>query len=368
MKTTWRKVSIAVALGVLVAAVGAPAQAGCPGSQLLDATFQYMRSNPNWCGEFGCYENDLTDGATWDDAPVTPNMKGVYWHVGNGNPAIGLGNDSGLFAGGFGPNEFWLKQVDIDFDGALYHYPAFISLKLGPQNVVGPPVTWSSPDADGCGPASPTPGAPPAQVCTCMLITDEWAGQGYFATLSARSDQLGNTNFLRGQDYVLAPIPPALVTGSSRDTGTGDVTVQVGLGGTVISGAPDSPAEGVFEADGCGTCLQGFQIFGAIVPRGGAPTDSQFNVLPRADGTPQGVTGYGGQVSVKGDCDPATPQDLFLAVSLVGEGPTPYTTSGRGVMGPGHMRVPCGSNMATPGGRDRGGRGDDSRRDRARVR
>ncbi len=358
MKTTWKKVSIAAVVGLLIAVGGAPAKAGCPGSQLLDATFQYLVSNPNWCGNFGCY--DSASGP-----PVSANMKAVYWDVGTANPAIGLGNDSGLFSGGFAPGNFWIKQVDVDFGGNLYHYPAWISLKLGPPNVVGPPVTWSSPDADGCGPG----GNPPAIRCTCMMITDTWNGVGYFATLSAMSDQLGNTRFLSpgvGFDYFLKPIPPALITGSVRDVASGDVCVSVTLGGA-ISGAPDTPAEGVYAQDGCGSCLQGFQIFGAIVPRGGTPTASQMAVLPRCDGTSQGTVGFGGQVSVRADGNPAADQDLFLTVGIVGEGPTPFTTSGQGALSAKSTRVPLGSNMATPG-RDRGGRGDDSRRSRSTTR
>ena len=361
MKTSWKKISIATVVGLLVAVVGAPVKAGCPGSQLLDATFQYLVSNPNWggaggsatCGGgpplagFGCYASE-------SGPPVSSAMKGVYWAVGSGNPAIGLGNDNGNFRGGFAAGDFWIKQKNGTFVGGVYHYPAWISLNLGDNNVVGPPVTWSSPDADGCGPANP-----PASVCTCMLITDEWAGAGYFATLCAASNPLGNTRFDTGggSAFVLKPIPRPLITSSVRDTLSGDVTLSVGAGN---AGIPDSAAEGVYTSDSCGTGLQGFRVFGAVVPRGGSPTPGQFVELPRADGSPQGNTGYGAQVAVKADCNPASEQDLFLAVQMVGEGATPFKS---GVLSQPSGRVPCGSNLATPG---RGDRGEDPRPDRGR--
>lgn len=355
MKTTLSKVAIAAVAGLVVAAVGAPANAGCPGSQILDATFQYLVSNPNWggaggdgsCAYYGCYDSE-------SGPPVSQGMRGVYWAVGSGNPVVGLGNDSGIFSGGFLATDFWLKQVSVPLTNGLYQYPAWLSLKLGPNYAVGPPVTWSAPDADGCGPA----GSPPAQVCTCFMLTDEWDGAGYFATLCAQSDVLGNTRYDPGQTIRLAPVPQALITSSARDVATGDVTLSVGLRNS--DGNPDSAAEGVYSFDGCPSGLQGFKIFGAIVPRGATPTPGQFVELPRADGTAQGTTGFGAQVAVRGDCNPASEQDLFLAVKVIGEGPTPFTTGTSGAS----ARVPCGANLATPGR----GKGDDPRPDRGRDR
>lgn len=356
MKTTLSKVAIVAVAGLVVAAVGVPANAGCPGSQLLDATFQYMVSNPNWggtaggngsCGSAGCYASE-------SGPPVSPAMRGVFWALGSGNPATGVGNDSGIFTGGFLATDFWLKAGRGTFPLGEYYYQAFLSLKIGPYYTTGAPVTWSAPDADGCGPG----GTPPLISCTCFMLSDVWAGAGYFATVCGKSDQLGNTFMNFGQDIKLAAVPTPKVNTSARDTVSGDVTLSVGLKGG--DGNPDSPAEGVYTiaADGCGSGLAGFRVFGAVVPRNGTPNQAQFVQLPRADGTAQVTTPFGGQVAVKADCNPALDQDLYLATQVVGEGATPFTAlflSGRST------RVPCGANLADPGER-----GDDPRPDRGR--
>ncbi len=355
-------IAISVLTALLALLAPGPVDAGCPGSQLLDATFSYLVSNPSWggaggdgrCGRNGCY-------ATESDPPVSPRMKGVYWSVGTGNPVIGVGNDSGLFSGGFGPGLFWLKQVSSEsaygtgtpFTGGLYHYPAWVSLKLSPPYVTGPPVTWSSPDADGCGPLNP-----PSTVCTCMLLTDEWSDVGYFATLSARSDQLGNTNIDPGQTIRLAPIPRPRIVRSFRVNGGTDVVVSVGLSSDAL---PDTPAEGVYSKDGCPSCLGGFRVFGAVVSRTSSPPpQSAYVELPRADGTPQGDTPFLTTVDIGADCDPLVENVMYLAIQLVGEGAAPFRT---GVVSQASTRIHCG-DLATPDRR----RGDDPRRDRGRDR
>ena len=354
MKTTLSKVAIAAVAGLVVAAVGAPANAGCPGSQFLDATRSYLISNPNWggtsggdgsCGALGCY-------ASQSAPPISSAIRGVFWSVGGGNPATGLGNDSGIFTGGQNATDFWIKNIVANYTNGLYAFPAWMSLKIGYPYVTGAPVTWSAPDVDGCGPS----GTPPAISCTCFMLSDVWNGAGYFATTCARSDQLGNTVFDLGQDLRLAAIPQPGITSSARDQVTGDVTVSVGLKGS--DGNPDSPAEGVYALDGCGSGLAGFRVFGAVVPRNGTPTPGQFVLLPRADNTAQGTTPFGAQVAVRGDCNPALEQDLYLSAQVVGEGATPFTAA---FLGRSSVRVPCGSNMAEPGGR-----GEDPRPDRGR--
>jgi len=226
---------------VAAAAASTTVNAGCPGSRLIDATFHYLVSNPDWggtaggdgsCGYLGCY--DFQSGP-----PVSSSMRGVFWALGSGNPVIGLGNDNGNFRGGFGPGDFWPKQRSQAFTYGVYHYPAWISLNLRDNFDVGPPVTWSSPDADGCGPANP-----PASVCTCMLLSDQWEGVGYFATLGAASNALGNTRFDTGgaSAFRLAPIPTPEVIDHVPDP------VQEVLHFNLRA---NSPTGGRFEKDGC---------------------------------------------------------------------------------------------------------------------
>jgi hypothetical protein len=354
-----RRRQVWVAAAALVAALGTDRiAAGCPGSQILDATFNYLVSNPNWggiaggngsCGTYGCYESQ-------SGPPVSPGMRGVFWALGSGNPIVGLGNDSGIFTGGFTANDFWLKQVSATFyPGGLYHFAAWVSLKLGPSYTVGPPVTWSAPDADGCGPS----GNPPAQVCTCFLLTDQWNNEGYFATLSARSDVLGNTRFDPGQTIRLAPIPRPVIVATSAGPDGGGPQILVAVRPSIAL----TDTGGVYQQDSCGTCLAAYHVFGARVPRGTLPQPgTQFVDLPRANGSAQGDTPLGSLADVRLDCDQLREEDMYLALELIGEGATPFRT---GVLGRLSTRISCGANLAAPErGRDRGSRGDRGRTQR----
>jgi hypothetical protein len=360
MRTTSKKVMIAAAVALVAVALAVPAKAACPIGQGLDTTAASVVSNPDFCGGYGCYE-----GA--GGPLVSPNFKGVFWGLGAANPQVGLGSDSGLFTGGFTPTDQWLHtDTPTPYPGGLYHWPVWISKKDAPAGYHGPGSlpTWSEPIVDGCGPLNLT-----QRNCTCILLTDQWGGTGFFATLSAANEiGSGGTRFpppAAGR-YHLVPIPAPLLTGSSRDLASGDVFAQVTLGG--FAGVPDSPEEGVYANDGCGNCLSGFQIFGAVAPRTGAPPpDAAFQPLPLASGAAQGITGFGGQVSVRADCSPAAEQNLYLKAVLVGEGATPFSTQHQASASGRAMAVPCGNNLATPGGRERGTR-DDGGRERTRSR
>ncbi len=353
MTKTISRIAVVAAAGLAAALGPGTVQAGCPGSQLLDATYSYLVSNPDWggaggdgrCGNNGCYQSD-------SDAPVSPTFRGVFWSLGTGNPVVGVGNDSGIFSGGFLPTDFWIKQSSATFANGLYHYPAWVSLKLGPPYVVGPPVTWSVPDVDGCGPVNP-----PETVCTCMMLTDEYNGAGFFATLSARSDVLGNTNLDPFETIRLAAIPRPVITASSRNPATGDVTFTVTHG--TLTG-------GTFPKDDCGTCLSGFRIYGQVVARGAAaPTARSTGWVPLTDaaGNPQPTTALNGSTSVRADCDPALNQDLYIAVAIVGEGATPFITTH---VSQNSTLVHCGATFADPD--EPGNRLTDPRPDRGRDR
>jgi hypothetical protein len=342
-----------VVTALVIAATLAPGtvDAGCPGSQFIDATYSYLVSNPNWGGSaggtgtcgggLGCY--DSVSGP-----PVSSTMRGVFWALGTGNPVAGVGNDSGTFTGGFLPTDFWIKQVSATFANGLYHYPAWISLKLNAPSGVGPPVTWSAPDVDGCGPLDlSTP------VCTCMMLSDEFNGAGYFVTLSAQDDDLGNTFLDPHETIRLAEIPKAVITASSRNTTSGDVTLTISHNPIVGGTFPQAP---------CPDCLAGFRIYGQIVPRNApAPTARSSGWLPLTDGSgnAQGTTAFGGSATVRADCDPAVAQDLYLALAIVGEGATPFITSH---VSRNSTLIRCGANMAEPGGN----RPSDPRPDRGR--
>jgi len=346
MNTTLSRIAIAAVAGLLVTAVAAPVNAACPGSHFINSNgaFQVI-SNPNWCGTGvgGCY--DANGGP-----PLSPAVRGVFWGVGGADFGGPGGNDSGTFTGGLLPTDFWIQsEGDVYPTAGLYWWGAYITQKNPDTNGPGGPLTWSAAIVDGCG--SNLEGD-----CTCVALSDTWNGQGYFAVLNGPADSQFNTTMNFGQPVHLAPVPSARITNSARDTVSGDVTLSVGLSG---DGHPDSAAEGVYSTPGCPPCLAGYRVFGAVVPRGGTPTAGQFLELPLATGGAQGTNTFGSQVAVRADCTPGTEQDLYLSVQVVGEGagPNPFKAN---FLSAKSTRVPCGSNLATPG------RGEDPRPDRGR--
>jgi hypothetical protein len=334
------KIAIGTALLMMVAAALPPAEAACGSPILLDTRGENLISNPAWCGGggVGCYD-------TQSGPPVSPNIEGVFWSLGTGNPVLGLGDDSGSFSGGLGSGDQWIKQISAPFTNGLYHYPAFATLKDGDYGYQsGNPVNWSLP-VDGCVEANPDP-----DPCTCMLLTDEWNGVGYFAILGAKRSP--NFDLTTGGDIVFAPIPDATIVGSSTDIASADVTVNV---------RADAPTGGNYAKDGC-VCDAGFRVYGNIVTRGSTPPTSRS-----AGWAPlSGVTAFGGTADAVADCDPATEQDLYLGVAVVGANGANAPFENISVSA-NSTRIPCGANLADPGRPGRGGkRGTDPRPDRGR--
>ncbi len=302
-----RSALLATTAAVALAVPFAPAWASCPGNVLLDATQTYLVSNPDWggagsdggCGSFGCY-------AYQSDAPVGPTIRGVFWQLGAGNPIVGQGNDSGAFSGGLATGDSWLKQVSEAFDpGGLYHYPAWVSLNSGPNYNAGPPVTWSDPLVDGCGPTSPG-------ICTCMLLSDQWGGVGYFGMLGAQASATLNTDLDPGTTIRLGVIPAAQLTGQSGNEAEQWIRFDLHV---------DPPLVGRFEKDDC-SCTLGYRILAARTPPGApAPIDrvEGWSVLPLASGQPQPITPFTDTVSVLVDCSDPLLTDVYLAASLVGD-------------------------------------------------
>ena len=354
MKTISR-IAIAAAVVLLVAVTVQPSNAACATPRLLDNIGAYLVSNPNWGGAgatrtcapygYGCYEADSAP-------PISPSFDGVFWGfdtasgLSQSNPAIGLGMDSGGWT-----IENWSKQESADFGGNLYHYAAWLTLPGGLNYVSGNPANWSFP-VDGC-PNDIDPNA-----CTCILVTDQWDGVGYFMIDSANADQIGNFPFggfpadpQGAASMVLAPTPVPEVTMSERDPASGDVTMMINVGSLAGSDYRDA---------GC-DCGLGYIVYQQIVGRGGmAPMDRSIRAggwipAPSATGGAQAVNDFGAQASIKVDCDPAVQQDIYLATALVDEnGLVTDNVSGNS------FRIECGANLAEPNrpDRDRGRSGD----------
>jgi hypothetical protein len=387
MKLT--KIAIGIAVVALLAATMQPAQAACSTPRLLNAFGAYLVSNPNWggsaatggngnCGSFGCYESD-------SDAPVSANLGGSFWAwvdgaADGGDPKFFVGSDNGTWDSGA-----WTMQVSQMFGGGLYHYPAFLSeLNQSGNSSPGLPPNWGRTSAiDGCA-GDVTPSIPNDE-CTCILLTDEWDGVGYFALLSARST--GNGNFEFPDEIIrFAPIPQPSITMSERDDLTSNVTFQVGI--------PGIPAAGDYRQGSC-HCDVGFRVISQLVGREGTPPSGRstctaedyenadpdvfppgtpitdicqglgFDWIPAegAGGGAQAVTPIADQAMVTVSCDPAVQSDLYLSTAFV-------AAAAGGISGPNSsnnsFRLECGANVVEdPTRPDRNqGRSDDAPRGR----
>lgn len=343
MKQT-KRIVMAVAVAALLLAVGGQlANAACPPGETRTFDFRgvYLVSNPNWAGAggtnacapyLGCY--DSVSGP-----PISDNIDGFFWgQGGQPNEAVLTGIDSGTW-----PVRQWVKQASIVFD-ELYHYPAFISANDGDVNGWGQPgsaLSWAGSDLiDDCI-SNITP-AVNFDECHCLLLTDEWDGQGYFAMFSQLSDAGGTfaMNEQQVSTFTMAPIPQPQVTQS--DEANAVVTTLVNV---------PTPTAGDFRSPSC-DCGFGFRVYAAVMPEGGMPPSSRtactqrdvglpyndpgfaaacraagFVWIPALDltGNQQPVTGFDAGRATTGvsvDCgDPALGYDVYLATGLgTGEG------------------------------------------------
>ena len=53
---------------------------------------------------------------------------------------------------------------------------------------------WDAPEIDGTE-------------CTCVLLNDQWRGEGYFGLLAAQVDEFEDFDLPVGSEILLAPIP-----------------------------------------------------------------------------------------------------------------------------------------------------------------
>jgi hypothetical protein len=360
---TFSKIATGAAVVLLLAAMVQPAEAACATARSLETFGAYLVSNPNWGGAggtrtclygYGCYQNDPDGGA--QSPPISADIDGIFWGFdtstlqSQSDPAIGFGMDTG----GWGV-ENWTKQRTADF-GQPYYYPAWMTEDQGVNGTPGNATNWSQP-VDGC-PNDIDPNA-----CTCLLLTDQWDGVGYFLMDSSNSDAIGNFIF---EGYpndpggaataTLAPIPAPAVTMSARDEVTADVTLMVDGG---------SLAAADFRDAGC-DCGVGYIVYQMIVGRGGmAPTDrsiSRGGWMPAmsATGGNQTPTAFGQTATVVVDCDPALQQDLYIATSIVDS--NGYATD---IVSANSLRIECGAQLAEPNRPDRDrGRSADAPRGR----
>jgi hypothetical protein len=384
------RLAIGAAVVLSVAAAVQPAQAACaPPGFTFNSLGAYLVSNPDWCGGDG--------SGCQDAAAVSPNLSGFFWGQTNGNAARLAGTDNGAW-----PVHEWTKSVGIPYAGGTYWYPAFLTVNDYPTNpagVAGYPLNWGSTNIiDGCPSTDITPTIF-ADECSCILLTDQWNGDGYFAILSSKADALGNFPIFQdaGTTVQFAPIPRAEVTESGRIAATGQVSFTVNV---------PPPQGGDYRNPQC-DCGFGFRVYAQVVGEGGmvpadrractqeslfaatgqsiapnSPTFIQacktagFGWVPAVDpaGNPQGFTPFGATRTTSDvlvNCgDPAMGYDVYLSTSLgTNEGPGAVQLSN---VSNNSFQVKCGNyqlaepnrprspealgQSGTPRGRERGGR------------
>lgn len=327
-------VGLTVSLAALCVLAAQPAFAVCGAGGTLrsqDGEFgdSNIFSNPNWCAPTGTY-------CFADVGPaLSPSTRGFYWALDTGDPTPGAGDDNGTHGGSFsnggisqgGCGDEWICTIEAD--NATYSYPGVFFGGYA-----------STSEVDGCGVA-----AFPATRCTCVLITDEWNGDGYFLVTSALHDPSGVFDFTQPVDapLQLVPIPAPGITGTQRLQPSLDVVSDVKL---------PPPASGVYLKDGCDCAPTGFKVLQTILPRGSAaPTSRQvaaWNAPPDADGNPQPSTGapFGTMpaqgISVRSACGMMN-TDVYLTTQLVF--PRGYTAQH---VSSNSGRIECGPMLANP--------------------
>ena len=331
------RIAIVAVLALFLAAAFTPAQAAC-GAALLIATTDSTTGaktfvntaipgwSPNYCFGIPGYAPSMYPGVP----PVTPAFDGVFWAFGTGNPAIGLGDDNGL----------WLAS------SWSYYYANPSYLIYGAAEIF---TSWAGAAViDGClFNSGPTTGPDPGQECTCVLLTDQDGATGYYA-IAANSTDPGSNSFLtqpgtepcnnNSGNISLQPIPAPYINNATWNPVTGDVTFNA-----TVSGDP-----GNYNLDpatcGCGPI--GYQVVYAAVPRGNpAPSDrdeAAWTVANLPGGGAQPVTPMGGAVTVEPTCG-LVDQDVYLGTLLHFD--SGYTAS---VVSSNSTRAECGTNIAEP--------------------
>ena len=363
------KIAIGAAMALLLAAMVPPTAAECGGARLVDNRGAYLVSNPNWGGAgadrtcqygYGCYLAESGGG------PISATVAGVFWGFdtttgqSSSDPAVNAGIDNG----GWDISNWTKSRTAGD-----YYYAGFLTLDTGStapgeQGGAGLPINWSFP-VDGC-PDSIDPDS-----CTCIMVTDQWDGVGYFMTQSAITDAGGD--FIYAPDTVdssgaatmrLLQTPKPEILMSERVPADGSLNIQVGVADIATSAAD-------YRDPGC-DCNIGYLIYQQLVGTGGlAPTDRNLatggwtlSTLPADPATQYEFGDPPPTINVA--CTAGQSEEVYLAIALVEEG---------GLVGlnvsENSFRVECDSTLAEPSRPDRGderGRSADAPRGRGNNR
>ena len=323
-----KKMTKLLALGgvAMVAASLMPTQAICASSRLIANEFQYI-----YTGDVGCPTGYPCQ--TFNGNSVSPNFKGTFWVVTAGDPAAGVGSDSGTFPARLQNPYGYYYAADPSQTGWVTNYAGY------------PPYldrSWaSSQEIDGCPDITAAPGTP--GLCTAMVLTDEVDGQSYFALLAVENDAIGNYNFAQPSGEIrLQPLDRAagvpgvsaggpVIAGSTRLGSTG-VELQIN--------APMLGGDNVNIDGACGNVVTGYKVFTQVLPRGSVPPSSRDS---SAGWVEAGGANSGETATVQVDCS-AGDSDIYVTTSLTLDSgfETPVVSANS-------QKVDCGTNSANPG-------------------
>ncbi len=214
---------------------------------------------------------------------LTNDFEGFFWTIGAGDPAIGLGTDNGSFLAQYPGG--WLNAP-------IASYAVYIGYNVGTAD-------WSAGGVDGC----PDSAIPAGNLCTAMLLNDQFGGEGFFALLSDQAD--GGLNYdldKYGFQINLSAMPVPTIG-----------TAIPGSGSTTVTVNPVSVSSGLFEDPGCNSALTGYKVYSQNVGQLGAPPVSRDASLWTVGSA--GVETIGQDATVDVTC--STLDDLYFAVSLV---------------------------------------------------
>jgi hypothetical protein len=136
---------------------------------------------------------------------LTYLARGAFWSLGNGDPDLGKGNDSGENSG---------EQAVYLTPRGSYNWLKIGSHAHGGANgFFGGFHHWQYRGTDGCIDLDGTdPSLPDDRQCNVVLVDDDdWEGRGYFVLIAQDTDAAGDyfLNLVTGnRDVPLAPIPP----------------------------------------------------------------------------------------------------------------------------------------------------------------
>lgn len=316
---------IGIGLGVLALLVVAaqPAQAACSNVRSFDLGGYYIYTpGVDWAYGYGS-----TTG--YAGGTVTPSLAGTFWHVGNSDPADGLGNDSGA-TGALGD--------PADGSQWVYVYPNYPATLQGSWSRGG-----SNSVIDGCIDSAYSGG--PTAKCMAVYLEDvnPETGESVFALMTAAAGATANYDFLAsaGGAITLAPLPDAIIANSVR-TETG-VTIDLAPpdtaaleAGYFLSTEGDCAEAG---AGGAISLIRGYRICTAVKPRAETEPPAPGDFVCDGDVTPLGA-------SAQATVDTPEDSNVWVAYRLVFDANTAGSSLEAQSASSASPRVESGPNLA----------------------